>query len=247
MRRVAGGRPHPRVIIALDETGSPLGPARTKCDFLFFGDPDLVMSIEVKDHDSPDIDKATRQLQAGANAADQLAPRDVAVRFRPVLVSRDMRRDNQIRLRSKKVRFRKRPEIVSASDLRRPADRSARRRVTVTRRSGVESAHPGCGAFSQRVLISPRWPSIQCARRHRRPECSDSAGRRRCADLPPAPARASAQVPCGRGERRRGPSAARPPAPSRAARVPLSSSFDSTRRVPRARPCGSCECGGSSS
>ena len=104
--------PHPRVIIDLDETGSPLGPARTKCDFLFFGDPDLVMPIEVKDHDSPDIDKATRQLQAGANAADQLAPRDVAVRFRPVLVSRDMRRDNQIRLRSKKVRFRKRPEIV---------------------------------------------------------------------------------------------------------------------------------------
>ena len=106
------GAPHPRVIIDLDDTGSPLGPARTKCDFLFFGDPDLVMPIEVKDHGAPDIGKATRQLQAGADAAGRLAPRDVAVRFRPVLVSRDMRRDKQIELRRAKVRFRKRPEIV---------------------------------------------------------------------------------------------------------------------------------------
>ena len=89
-----------------------MGPARTKCDFLFFGDPDLVMPIEVKDHGAPDIGKATRQLQAGADAAGRLAPRDVAVRFRPVLVSRDMRRDKQIELRRAKVRFRKRPEIV---------------------------------------------------------------------------------------------------------------------------------------
>ena len=104
--------PHPRVIIDLDETGSPLGPARTKCDFLFFGDPDLVMPIEVKDHGSPDILKVTRQLQAGADAAGRLAPRDVAVRFRPVLVSRDMRRDKQIKLRDARVRFRNHPEIV---------------------------------------------------------------------------------------------------------------------------------------
>ena len=104
--------PHPRVIIDLDEAGSPLGPAQAKCDYLFFGDPDLVMPIEVKDHGAPDIAKATRQLQAGADAAGKLAPRDVAVRFRPVLVSRDMRRDKQNELRRAQVRFRKRPEIV---------------------------------------------------------------------------------------------------------------------------------------
>ena len=104
--------PHPRVIIDLDETGSPLGPAQTKCDYLFFGDPDVVMPIEVKDHGAPDIAKAARQLQAGADAAGELAPRDVAVRFRPVLVSRDMRRDKQNELRSATVRFRKRPEVV---------------------------------------------------------------------------------------------------------------------------------------
>ena len=33
-------------------------------------------------------------------------------RFRPVLVSRNMRRDKQNELRRAKVRFRKRPEIV---------------------------------------------------------------------------------------------------------------------------------------
>ena len=106
--------PHPRVIIDLDETGSPLGPARTKCDFLFFGDPDLVMPIEVKDHGSPDIVKVTRQLQAGADVADadELVPRDVAIRFRPVLVSRDLRRDKQNELRRVRVRFRNRPAIV---------------------------------------------------------------------------------------------------------------------------------------
>lgn len=104
--------PSPRVIIDLDRTGSPLGPAHTKCDYLFFGDPDLVMAIEVKDHGAPDIAKATRQIQAGADAAGTLAPGDVTVRFRPVLVSRDMRRDKQNELRSATVRFRKRAEIV---------------------------------------------------------------------------------------------------------------------------------------
>ncbi len=105
--------PHPRVIIDLDETGSPLGPAQTKCDFLFFGEPDLVMPIEIKEHGAPNIAKVTKQLQAGADAADdKLPPRHPAVRFRPVLVSRNMRRNKQFELRRASVRFRKHPEIV---------------------------------------------------------------------------------------------------------------------------------------
>ena len=104
--------PHPRVIVDLDKTGAPLGGARAKCDFLFFGDPDFVSPIEIKDG-TPDISKITRQLQAGADAAGELAPRGSAVRFRPVLVCRDMRRDKQNELRRATVRFRKqRPEIV---------------------------------------------------------------------------------------------------------------------------------------
>lgn len=105
--------PHPKAIVDLDKTGAPQGGARTKCDFLFFADPNFVTPIEIKDHGSPDIAKATRQLQAGANAAGELTPRDLTARFRPVLVCRDMRRDKQNELRRATVRFRKqRPEIV---------------------------------------------------------------------------------------------------------------------------------------
>lgn len=105
--------PHPRVIVDLDKPGAPLGGARTKCDFLFFADPNFVTPIEIKDHGSPDIAQATKQLQAGADAAGRLAPRGSAASFRPVLVSREMRRDKQNELRRATVRFRKqRPEIV---------------------------------------------------------------------------------------------------------------------------------------
>ena len=104
--------PDARVIVNLDRPGAPLGHARVKCDFLFFGNPDLVAPIEIKDHGAPNIAKATRQLQAGADAADDLAPRDIPVRFRPVLVSRDLRRDKQNELRRVRVRFRNDPAIV---------------------------------------------------------------------------------------------------------------------------------------
>lgn len=103
--------PHPHVIVDLDATGSPLGRAQTKCDFLFFADPDLVAPIEIKDG-TPDIKKATRQLQAGADAADKRTPRDLAIDFRPVLVSKELRRGKQFELRQKSVRFRKREEKI---------------------------------------------------------------------------------------------------------------------------------------
>ena len=103
--------PHPRVIIDLDETGSPLGHAQAKCDFLFFADPDLVMPIEIKDS-VPNVPRAKAQLEAGAKAADKLTPRHVAIRFRPVLVSKDMRRKQQNELRRARVQFRKCREII---------------------------------------------------------------------------------------------------------------------------------------
>ena len=104
--------PDERVIADLDRCGAPLGHARVKCDFLFFGDPGFVAPIEIKDQGAPNITKAAKQLQAGADAADGLAPRDVAVRFRPVLLSRNLRRDKQNELRRARVRFRNRPAIV---------------------------------------------------------------------------------------------------------------------------------------
>ena len=104
--------PHPRVIIDLDETESPLGGAQTKCDFLLFADPDLVTTIEIKDHENPDIDKATRQLQAGARAAEGLTSANPIITFRPVLVSRSLRRHKLNELRAATVRFRKHRERV---------------------------------------------------------------------------------------------------------------------------------------
>lgn len=101
--------PHPHVIIDLDATGSPLGPTQAKCDFLFFSDPNLVVPIEIKDGD-PRIVRATRQLQAGAKAAESLAPRQLATTCRPILVSKELRRHKQNQLKEARVQFRGRPE-----------------------------------------------------------------------------------------------------------------------------------------
>lgn len=95
----------------LDQTGAPLGKAQIKCDYLLFADPDLVIAIEIKSGD-PNIAQARKQLQAGAKAADRLAPRDLQVTFQPVLASNSLRRDKQFELRQATVEFRKRPEKV---------------------------------------------------------------------------------------------------------------------------------------
>ena len=88
-----------------------MGPARVKCDFLFFSNPNLVVPIEIKDG-TPNVTRATRQLQAGAGAADTLAPRDLAITFRPVLVSRPLRRQKRFELRRAVVLFRGHTETV---------------------------------------------------------------------------------------------------------------------------------------
>ena len=103
--------PHPRVIVDLDETGSPLGPTNVKCDFLFVADPGWVAPIEVKDSE-PNVSKVIKQLQAGAKAAEELAPSSVAVTFRPVLVTKSLRTHKRNELRGAAVRFRKHREGV---------------------------------------------------------------------------------------------------------------------------------------
>ncbi len=104
--------PRPHVIVDLDEAGSPLGPTQTKCGFLFFADLDnLAMPIEIKDS-VPNVVQATRQLQAGARAADRLAPRDLDIVLQPVLVSKSMRRKQGFELRKQRVQFRRRPKRI---------------------------------------------------------------------------------------------------------------------------------------
>ena len=103
--------PGPRLIIDLDEPGSPLGGAESKCDYLFFADPNLVVPIEIKDGE-PNVATVARQLQAGAQAADELASKGIAVVCSPVLVSRDLRRKAQVDLRKARVPFRGREERI---------------------------------------------------------------------------------------------------------------------------------------
>ncbi len=103
--------PPSRAVVDLDADGSPLGPTRVKCDYLFFADPNLFAPIEFKNGE-PNVKSAARQLRAGAGAADALAPRDRAIVCRPVLVSRSLRRQHQIDLRKEAVQFRGRPERI---------------------------------------------------------------------------------------------------------------------------------------
>ena len=103
--------PGPRLIIDLDEPGSPLGRSKSKCDYLFFADPNLVVPIEIKSAE-PKVAKVAEQLRAGAQAADELASKGIAVVCSPVLVSRDLRRKARIDLRKARVPFRGREERI---------------------------------------------------------------------------------------------------------------------------------------
>ena len=103
--------PASRAVVDLDADGSPLGRTRVKCDYLFFEDPNLAAAIEIKDGE-PNVKHATEQLQKGAKAVDDLTPRDREIVFRPVLVSKSLRRKKQMDLRQAVVRFRRRPEKI---------------------------------------------------------------------------------------------------------------------------------------
>ena len=97
--------PPDHAVVDLDAPGAPLGPARVRCDYLFFADPNLVAPIEIKNSE-PNVVRAAGQLQAGADAADRLLPRDREIVCRPVLVSKSLRRQKQNELRQAVVRFR---------------------------------------------------------------------------------------------------------------------------------------------
>lgn len=80
--------PPDHAVVDLDAPGAPLGLASVRCDYLFFADPNLVAPIEIKNSE-PNVVRAARQLQAGANAADRLLPRGREIVCRPVLVSKN--------------------------------------------------------------------------------------------------------------------------------------------------------------
>jgi len=82
--------PVSRLIVDLDEPGSPLEHPNRRCDYLFFADDDAsgdgwVAPLELKSGRFR-AGQCVRQLIAGTQAASKLVPRDLAVRFRPIAV-----------------------------------------------------------------------------------------------------------------------------------------------------------------
>ena len=107
------------VLIHMDSPGSPPSQHETRCDYLFIGyldDTDgspWTVPIELK---SGEISASTvaKQLQAGADVADQIIPHNANTNFTPVVASGRISKIEQRRLRNKsnKVQFRGRSVIV---------------------------------------------------------------------------------------------------------------------------------------
>ena len=98
--------------IDMNHDDSPVDQNQTHCDFLFVGSlagetEEWIVPIELKKGEIS-AGEARDQLQAGADAADRLVPRDLDLRFLPLAVSGSMARAerNQLRKSSHRIRFR---------------------------------------------------------------------------------------------------------------------------------------------
>lgn len=109
------GFPDERLVVDFDRRGSPLGPSDKRPDFLVIAAPaddvGWVAPVELK-KGSADVSDAAKQLQAGANIAEERVDRRRVANavFRPVLATGKMRREEQRELRAKRNRVRFRGE-----------------------------------------------------------------------------------------------------------------------------------------
>ena len=89
------GAPADRLIIDFDKPGSPLSQGDTRCDYLLLaeacGTVGLVAPVELKSGNF-DFAAVQRQLQAGAEIAEQLIPDEfkTQVQFLPILASHNV-------------------------------------------------------------------------------------------------------------------------------------------------------------
>ena len=98
--------PEPNVLLSLEHEKAPIDARKSHCDFLFVGGEEIsstewVAPIELT-KSAPTVRKFRPQLQAGAVLAEQLIPRNVDVRFRPIAVhgKDDMRKAERKRFRN---------------------------------------------------------------------------------------------------------------------------------------------------
>ena len=83
---------HPslELLVSLEHEAAPVNPERPHCDFLFVGgdsqNGEWVSPIELTTG-SAKVSKFLPQLRAGAGIADDLIPKGIKVKFRPIAVS----------------------------------------------------------------------------------------------------------------------------------------------------------------
>ena len=108
--------------IDMNHDDSPVDRNQTHCDFLFVGglsgqSEEWVIPIELK-RGAISASEARDQLQAGADAADRLVPRELDLRFLPLAVSGSMARAERDQLRKSSHRIRFRRQLVLAERTR---------------------------------------------------------------------------------------------------------------------------------
>ena len=103
------GAPAPRLVVDFDKPGSPLAADVTRCDYLVIAEGEgahgWVAVLELK-RGKLHEEQVVRQLQAGASAAENLVPRDAALRFRPIVASGSRHRHEYTRIKNKSIRIR---------------------------------------------------------------------------------------------------------------------------------------------
>lgn len=97
--------PEPRVLVGVDCPALGLDPNAARCDFILFSN-NLIAALELQ-RGSLRASKVVRQLQAGANLANRLAPSTARARFVPVAAyGGKMHRAEYIKLDASRIRFR---------------------------------------------------------------------------------------------------------------------------------------------
>ena len=113
-----GGTSQQAFAIDMNHDDSPVDQNQTHCDYLFVGslsglNEEWVVPIELK-RGAIGATEARDQLQAGADAADRLVPRDLDCRFLPLAVSGRLAQAERAQLRknSHMIRFRGRRVLI---------------------------------------------------------------------------------------------------------------------------------------
>ena len=104
----------PRVVIDLDRCEELVSKSDTRCDYIVFskfcGD-DWVVPLELSTGKKR-ASEIVSQLQAGASIAEGIVCNGVSVKFLPVFAHRGIKIHEMKTLRTKRVKFRQKSEII---------------------------------------------------------------------------------------------------------------------------------------